>query len=190
MPAMEETVTATRLGGFDRLAAPMLLDLLAERGIRAFEAPQAANPATRGFDPMHTDVWVESGRVEDARRIADEQLPAFLEQTVSDDLGPEPEGDGEEGGDGDAIGWQAFGWMETHVAVFFLQVCEEGAISARAEYPLDRPPPVWATPGMRVQVYVDEYFVEDAEQLLERVERQLDEQGISWEEPLCELSGP
>ena len=187
---MEETVTATRLGGFDRLAAPMLLDLLAERGIRAFEAPQAANPATRGFDPMHTDVWVESGRVEDARRIADEQLPAFLEQTVSDDPGPEPEGDGEEGGDEDAIGWQAFGWMETHAAVVFLKVCEEEAISARAEYALDRPPPVWVTPGMRVQVYVDEFFVEEAEQLLERVEQRLDEQGISWEEPLCELSGP
>ncbi len=190
MPATEGSVTATRLGGFDLLAAPMLLDLLAERGIRAFEAQQLANAATRGLDPMKTDVWVESGRLEDARQVADEELPVLLEQSVSDDLEPEPEGDGEEDAEGDAIGWQAFGWLETHVAIVFVQVCEEEAISARAEYPLDRPPPVWVTPGMRVQVYVDEFFVGEAEQLLERVEQRLDEQGISWEEPLCELSGP
>lgn len=189
VPKMDDTVTATRLGGFDRLAAPMLLDLLAQKGIRAFEAPQPANPATRGFDPMHTDVWVESGRLEEARRIADEELPAFLEQSVPDELEPDEEDVGDPD-DEDEIGWQAFGWMETHVATEFLTICEEEAISARTEYPLDRPPPVWVTPGMRVQVYVDELFVEEAEQLLERVDQRLDERGISWEEPLCELSGP
>lgn len=187
VPAMDETVTATRLGGFDRLAAPMLLDLLAEKGIRAFEAPKPANPVTRGFDPMHTEVWVESGRLDEARRIADEELPAFLERTAPDELEPE---DAETAEGDDEIGWQAFGWMETHVATEFLKICDEEAISARTEYPLDGPAPVWVTPGMRVQVYVDEFFVEEAERLLERVEQRLDEQGISWEEPLCELSGP
>lgn len=181
----DETVTASRLGGFDRLAAPMLLDLLREQGIRAFEAPQPANPATRGFDPMHTDVWVESGRLDDARRIAEEELPAYIEQSVPDEIEPEAE----EASD-DEIEWSSFGWMETHVATAFLAICEEEAISAKTEYPLDRPAPVWVMPGMRVQIYVDAFFVEEAEQLLERLEQRLGEEGVEWVEPLCELSGP
>lgn len=185
LPPMDDTVTATRLGSFERLAAPMLLDLLAQKGIRAFEAPKPANPVTRGFDPMQTEVWVEAGRLDEARRVAEEELPAFLEESVSNELESDEETAGE-----DEIDWRSFGWMETHVAVEFLRILEAEAIAGRTEYPLDRPEPVWVVSGARVQVYVDELFVEEAERLLERVEQRLDEQGIAWEEPLCELSGP
>lgn len=185
--AFDETVTASRLGSFDRLAAPALLDLLGERGIRAFEAQPLANPATRGIDPMKTDVWVETERLDEAQRIAAEELDAFIRDTVVPD---EPFEEAAVDPDDDEIEWSTFGWMETHVAIVFLDVCEEEAISARTEYPLDKPPPVWVTPGMRVQVFVDAFFVDEAEQLLERVEGRLDERGIAWVDPLCDLSGP
>ena len=45
-------------------------------------------------------------------------------------------------------------------------------------------------PGMRVDVHVDELFVEDAETLLEEVEDRLEKLGLAWEEPLCDVSGP
>lgn len=185
--AGDRTVTASLLGGFDRLAAPMLLDLLSEKGIRAFEADKPSNPLTRGFEPMLTEIWVEASALADARRIVEEELPAFVEQSVTNVL--EPETDDEEGDD-DEIEWSTFGWMETHVATAFLQICAEEAISAQTEYPLDRPPPVWATPGLRVQMHVDALFVEEAERLLDRLEQRLEEQGTEWEEPICSLSGP
>ena len=184
----EPSVRATRLGSFDRLKAPMLLDLLRQRGIRAFEAEKPANPITRGFEPMETELWVEASQLEEARRIAEQDLPALLEQSTPE----EPEEDADAGPDDedDEIEWSAFGWMETAVARVFLEICEEEAIGARTEYPLDRPPPAWAAPGMRVQVSVDALFVGEAEALLERVEERLGERGIDWEEPLCDLSGP
>lgn len=185
-----DTLTATRLGMFDRLVAPALLDLLRDRGIKAFEAQSLADPVSRRWDSEHTDVWVETPRLDEAKAIATDELPGVLEnasipdEDASDSWG---ESDGESDDD---IEWTPFGWLETHVALIFLEVCEEEAISARTEYPLDQPLPVWVTPGMRVQVHVGEFFVEEAEQLLERVEARLEERGLSWEDPLCDLSGP
>lgn len=185
----EPSVRATRLDSFDRLVAPMLLDLLRERGIRAFEAEKPSNPITRGFEPMGTEIWVDASQLEEARRIAREDLPAFLAEAIPEET-DEDEGSDDDDADDDDIEWSSFGWMETHVAIVFLEVCEEEAITARSDYPLDRPPPAWATPGMRVQMWVDALFVEEAEALLARVEERLDERGISWEDPLCDLSGP
>lgn len=187
-PDEEPSIRATRLDSFDRLVAPMLLDLLRERGIRAFEAEKPSNPITRGFEPMGTEIWVDASRLEEARRVAREDLPAFLAEAIPEE--PAEDEQPVDGDEDDDIEWSSFGWMETHVATAFLEVCEEEAIGARSDYPLDRPPPEWATPGMRVQMWVDALFVEEAEALLGRVEERLDERGIAWEDPLCDLSGP
>lgn len=208
-----EVAGASRLGTFDRLAAPVLLDLLGERGIRAFEAPPLANPATRAWDPMGLDVWVETQRLPEARAIAEEELPALLrgssitpgtqtpeesgrDSIFDDDVAVEEEeaepGDDEAATDEDDIPveWSSFGWMELAPARVFLEICDEEGIPMRTEFPLDAPPPPWAADFGRVSVEVDRYFVADAEALLATLEERLDERGIEWNDPLCDLAGP
>jgi hypothetical protein len=194
VPPDDVVIGAARLGSFDRLAAPVLLDLLAERGIRSFEAPPLANPATRAWNPMGVDIWVESSGLEEARSISEQDLPEVLQATQQaeaesvdeTELAEEEDEEDEE----EFITWSPFGWMEFGPAGVFLEVCDEEGITARTELPLDKPLPAWAESYGRIHVEVEDIHVEPAEALLEAVEERLNDRGIQWNEPLCDLSGP
>lgn len=195
VPPDDVVVGASRLGSFDRLAAPVLLDLLAERGIRAFEAPPLANPATRSWNPMGVDIWVESSGLEEARSISEQDLPEILRateqaaaQTIDEAEAVEDEEEAED--DEEFVTWASFGWMEFEPARVFLAVCDEEGITARTELPLDKPIPAWAESYGRIHVEVEDIHVEAAEALLESVEERLNDRGVEWSEPLCDLAGP
>jgi hypothetical protein len=193
VPPDDVVTGAARLGSFDRLAAPVLLDLLAERGIRAFEAPPLANPATRAWNAMSVDVWVESSGLEEAASIAERDLPEILaaaQAAATEPISEEEAAIEDEEDDEAFITWAPFGWMEFAPARVFLEICDEEGITARTEFPLDKPIPQWADSYGRVQVEVEDIHVDAAEALLESVEERLTDRGVAWTEPLCDLSGP
>lgn len=73
------------LGRFDPIVIPIILDLLADQGIRAMTKLPHDQPPRGGYNFFHVstgadEVLVDADRVDDARRIVNEQLPDIVAQ--------------------------------------------------------------------------------------------------------------
>jgi len=200
-----DVVMGAELGVFNRIVAPILVDLLQEKGIVAKEADATTQVFRRSGRPDEALVIVPRDQVDEARKIAREELPARLEELeremqqdpsfrddpdeVSQDnerTGPwgfeQPDNDDVE--EYDAV---PIGFMEPAVAQVFLDLCEEVDIGADTEYPLDKPPPPYARADGRVRVHVEDVLVAHAMSVLrEELPGELAQRGITYSEPILE----
>ncbi|MCA1831723.1 MAG: hypothetical protein ABR548_08845 [Actinomycetota bacterium] len=77
----QETPRTVHLGRFDPLEAPIVLDLLHEHGIFALSnaaADQAEGSVTD--DAAHGRIFVDAAKLDEARRLIEEELPDRIEQ--------------------------------------------------------------------------------------------------------------
>jgi hypothetical protein len=105
-PYPAETV---QLGAFDPLEAPIVIDLLAERGIFAFSKARLDQAESQPYGTIFGDmgrgrIFVDAARIEEARRIVKDELPqriaeyqrALDEGFASEEMLVEPNEDDEE----------------------------------------------------------------------------------------------
>ncbi|HLW17789.1 MAG TPA: hypothetical protein VKV69_10570 [Actinomycetota bacterium] len=200
-----DVVMGAELGVFNRIVAPILVDLLQEKAIFAKEADATTRLFRRSGRPDESLVIVPRDQIDAARKVANEELPARLEElereteqdpSFRDDQDDAPQG-GEETGpwgfeqpDGDDVEeYDAvpIGFMEPAVAQVFLDLCEEVDIGADTEYPLDQPAPPYARADGRVRVHVEDVLVAHAMSLLrEELPGELAQRGITYTEPILE----
>ncbi len=199
-----DVVMGAELGVFNRIVAPILVDLLHEKGIFAKEADATTHVFRRSGRPDEALVIVPRDQIDEARKIAAEELPdrlGELEREMQQDPSfrddeDEAPGDAESGAwgfeqpDGDDIEeYDAvpIGFMEPPVAQVFLDLCEEVDIGADTEYPLDQPAPPYARADGRVRVHVEDVLVAHAMSLLrEELPDELARRGITYTEPILE----
>jgi len=202
----DNIVMGAELGVFNRIVAPILVDLLQENGVRAKEADATARLFRRSGRPDEALVIVPRDQIEAARKIAAEELPTRLEElqreteqdpSFRDDQDEAAQGDDDQTGpwgfsqpdDDDVEEYDAvpIGYMEPAVAHVFLDLCEEVDIGADTEYPLDQPAPPYARADGRVRVHVEDILREHAMSLLkEELADELARRGVSYREPILE----
>jgi hypothetical protein len=204
-----DLVMGAELGVFNRIVAPILVDLLNERGIQAKEADAETRLFRRAGRPDEALVIVPRGQMDAARKVADEELPDRLEdlqreteqdpsfRDEEDDETPQSEAVSTEpwgfkqpsDDEDDVVEYDAIpiGYMEPDVARVFLELCEEIDVGADTEYPLDQPAPAYARADGRVRVHVEDVLVNHAMRLLrEELPGELARRGISYKEPILE----
>ncbi|MCA1831371.1 MAG: hypothetical protein ABR548_13145 [Actinomycetota bacterium] len=195
-PLDADVVLGAELGEYERVRAPIVIDLLAEEGIRATIA-DALSEIYRTSHPERSTVFVEKKDLDRARIIVRDRLPARLrelEEVVAADPNfaegaqesptgawglPAP-AEAVEEYDADPIGY-----MEPVVARVLLSLCEDIEIGADSEYPLDSPPPPYARADGRVRIHIERGFKDHALQLMEDdLAGELAARGIAHKEPL------
>jgi hypothetical protein len=199
-----DVVMGAELGVFNRIVAPILVDLLQENGIFAKEADATTHVFRRSGRPDEALVIVPRDQLDEARKVVGQELPTRLEEleretqqdpSFRDDPDEAP-AEAETGSwgfaqpdDDDVEEYDAvpIGFMEPAVAQVFLDLCEEADIGADTEYPLDQPPPPYARADGRVRVHVEDVLVAHAMSLLrEELPDELTRRGITYSEPILE----
>jgi hypothetical protein len=199
----DDIVMGAELGVFNRIVAPILVDLLQENGIHAQESDAPYRAFFGSGRPDEALVIVPRDQIDAARKFADEQLTSRLEElqreteqdpAFRDDQDVEPRGDDNTGPwgfspDDDVEEYDPvpIGYMEPAVAKVFLDLCEELDVGADTEYPLDQPAPPYAREDGRVRVHVEDALIAHAMSLLrEELPGELAQRGISYTEPILE----
>jgi hypothetical protein len=198
-------VMGAELGVFNRMVAPILVDLLQEKGIDARQADSTTRLFRRAGRPDEALVIVPRDQMEAARTVANVELPGRLKELEEEidqdpsfregpDAEPEPTtpwGLAQPDDDVEEYDAVPIGYMEPVVARVFLDLCEEVDIGADTEYPLDQTAPPYARADGRVRVHVEDVLVDHAMSLLrEELPDELARRGIASSQPLLEAVEP
>lgn len=177
---LDHGIETAYVGRFDPLQVPILLEVLREHGIFAMTKVALDDAETEQYPFMNEGrgtLLVDRTRLEEARRIIAEEVPKRIEEMRAG-----LEEDGELSPSEDLV---PLGWFEPEVARELVEQLVEAGIGAAPEYPLDLPAPAYAREDGRVRVHVEELFLEEAGEMLEKEVREaLAARGVTFTEPL------
>jgi hypothetical protein len=199
--ATEAPGLATELGIYSSIVAPLVVDLLVERGIDA-RLDAAEGGPYRLANASSAAVFVPADRLDDARRVVEGELADRLKQIeaaaatdaefadTDDDQEEDPwalpaADDDDE--DVEEVEVEPIGFMEPAVATVLIELCDRYDVFADPEYPLDQPAPEWARADGRVRMSVEQGFADPVMQIIsEELPGELEARGIAAKEPLLE----